>query len=272
MYQDTPSRSWAGGRFLIRPDFSYISARAWGTMVPAGCSITYRFSMKNIAQGLARVRESIHAAERMYGRQPGTVTLLAVSKSRTPQDILAAAAAGQRDFGENYVQEALPKITQLARPDLRWHFIGPVQSNKARIVAGHFQWLHSLDRIKLATRLNESRPDGLPPLNVCIQVNISGEDSKSGITPAGLPELAAAVSGLPRLKLRGLMALPEPVDEFEAQRRQFRTLRECLERLNRGGLALDTLSMGTTQDLEAAIAEGATVVRVGTGVFGPRTY
>ena len=228
--------------------------------------------MKNIAQRLAGVRESIHAAERRFGRPPGIVTLLAVSKSRTSEEVLATADAGQRDFGENYVQEALAKITQLARSDLRWHFIGPVQSNKARMVAGHFQWLHSLDRIKIATRLNESRPADLPPLNVCIQVNISGEVSKSGIAPGALPELAAAVSGLPQLKLRGLMALPEPVEEFEAQRRQFRALRECLEQLNRGALALDTLSMGTTQDFEAAIAEGATLVRIGTGLFGPSAY
>ena len=228
--------------------------------------------MKNIAQRLAAIRESIRAAERRFGRPPGSVTLIAVSKSRSSEEVLAAADAGQRDFGENYVQEALLKITQAAKPDLRWHFIGPVQSNKAKAIARHFHWLHSLDRIKIATRLNDSRPDDLPPLNVCIQVNSSGEDSKSGVLPSALPELAAALSGLPRLNLRGLMAMPEPVEDFAAQRRQFRALRGCLEQLNGGGLALDTLSIGTTQDFEAAIAEGATLVRIGTGLFGPRTY
>ena len=228
--------------------------------------------MKNIAQRLAAVRESIRSAERRYGRREGSVSLLAVSKSFPVADILSAAAEGQQDFGENYVQEALAKIAELGGHGLSWHFIGPVQSNKTRDVAARFQWLHSLDRLRIAKRLNESRPAVLPALNVCLQVNISGERSKSGVAPGAVPELAVAVAALPRLKLRGLMAMPEPVAEFEAQRVQFRALRACLEQLNRDGHRLDTLSMGTTRDLEAAIAEGATIVRVGTGIFGERTY
>lgn len=228
--------------------------------------------MKNIAQRLAAVRESIRAAERRYGRREGSVALLAVSKSFPVADIVSAAAGGQQDFGENYVQEALAKIAELGGHGLCWHFIGPVQSNKTRDVAARFQWLHSLDRLRIANRLSESRPAELPALNVCLQVNISGERSKSGVAPGALPELAAAVAALPRLKLRGLMAMPEPVAGFEAQRVQFHALRECLEQLNRDGHRLDTLSMGTTRDLEAAIAEGATIVRVGTGIFGERTY
>lgn len=228
--------------------------------------------MKNIAQRLAGVRESLHVAEQKYGRPADSVTLLVVSKTRAPEEIRAAASCGQQDFGENYLQEAVEKIAELEDLGLRWHFIGPVQSNKTRPLAEQFDWLHSLDRLKIARRLNESRPEDLPPLNVCIQVNISGEESKSGIAPPALPKLAEAVSVLPRLKLRGLMALPPPSTEFEAQRRPFRALRACLERLNRNGYALDTLSMGTTADLEAAVAEGSTIVRIGAGVFGPRTY
>ncbi|MGH8247497.1 MAG: YggS family pyridoxal phosphate-dependent enzyme, partial [Gammaproteobacteria bacterium] len=226
--------------------------------------------MKNVAQSLAAVRESIHAAEQKYGRQAGSVKLLAVSKSQPVPVVLAAVAAGQRDFGENYVQEAVSKISAVGDPLLQWHFIGPIQSNKTRLIGEHFHWVHSLDRLKIAVRLNDARPPDLPPINVCIQVNISAEDSKSGIEPAQLPRLAAAIAALPRLRLRGLMALPEPVDNFEGQRRSFRALRDLLDELRGGGLSLDTLSMGTTADMEAAIAEGATIVRIGTGIFGPR--
>ncbi|MBI2993554.1 MAG: YggS family pyridoxal phosphate-dependent enzyme [Gammaproteobacteria bacterium] len=228
--------------------------------------------MKNIAQHLAAFRESVHAAERRHGRREGSVSLLAVSKSHPATAIFAAAEVGQRDFGENYVQEALPKIAELEGRGLYWHFIGPLQSNKTRAVAAGFHWLHSLDRLRIASRVSASRPADLPALNVCLQVNISGERSKSGVEPGALPELAAAVAALPGLKLRGLMAMPDPVAEFETQRAQFRAVRECLEQLNREGHKLDTLSMGTTQDFEAAIAEGATIVRIGTGIFGQRVY
>jgi len=183
-----------------------------------------------------------------------------------------AHAAGQRDFGENYVQEALAKIEALAdlRSDIVWHLIGPLQSNKTREVAAHFDWVHSVDRLKLAQRLSDQRPPELAPLQVCLQVNISGEESKSGVAPAGAPGLARAVAALPRLKLRGLMAIPEPAQDFEAQRVPHRALRELMESLNAEGLGLDTLSMGMSADLEAAVAEGATLVRIGTAIFGER--
>ena len=180
--------------------------------------------------------------------------------------------AGQRAFGENYVQEALAKIEALAdlRRQIDWHLIGPLQSNKTRVVAEAFDWVHSVDRLRIAARLSEQRPHDLPALQVCLQVNVSGEASKSGVAPAEVAGLARAVSALPRLRLRGLMAIPEPAGDFEAQRRPHRLLRELLEALNRDGLALDTLSMGMSADLEAAIAEGSTLVRVGTAIFGGR--
>jgi pyridoxal phosphate enzyme (YggS family) len=200
------------------------------------------------------------------------VALLAVTKTRPPEDVREAFAAGQRDFGENYVQEALAKIAALAdlRPELRWHLIGPLQSNKSREVAEQFDWVHSVDRIKLARRLSEQRPADLPPLQVCLQVNISGEDSKSGVAPGELRALAHEVAALPRLKLRGLMAIPEVAGDLEAQRAPHRALRELFEALNAEGLGLDTLSMGMSGDLEAAVAEGATWVRIGTALFGGR--
>ena len=198
--------------------------------------------------------------------------LLAVSKTCPGVSVRAAHAAGQRDFGENYVQEALAKIAELAdiRTDLRWHLIGPLQSNKAREVAAHFDWVHSVDRMKLAQRLSDLRPPELPPLQVCLQVNISGEDSKSGVAPEALRALAHGVASLPRLKLRGLMAIPEPAGDLAAQREPHRALRKLLEAMNAEGLDLDTLSIGMSADLEAAIAEGATWVRVGTAIFGGR--
>jgi PLP dependent protein len=183
-----------------------------------------------------------------------------------------AFAAGQRDFGENYVQESLAKIAELAdlRAQIRWHLIGPLQSNKAREVAAHFDWVHAVDRMKLAQRLSDLRPPGLAPLQVCLQVNVSGEGSKSGVAPEEAPALARAVAALPRLKLRGLMAIPEPAGDLAAQRVPHRALRKLLEAMNVEGLGLDTLSIGMTADLEAAIAEGATWVRVGTAIFGAR--
>jgi hypothetical protein len=201
-----------------------------------------------------------------------SVTLLAVSKTQPPQAVRDAAAAGQSRFGENYVQEALDKMAALAdlRPRLEWHLIGPLQANKTRAVAEQFDWVHSVDRLRIAERLSAQRPAGEPPLQVCLQVNVSGEDSKSGLAPAEVPALARAVAALPRLRLRGLMAIPEPATDVEAQRRPHRALRELLEALRHDGLELDTLSMGMTADLEAAVAEGATLVRIGTAVFGAR--
>ena len=200
------------------------------------------------------------------------MNLLAVSKTCPGVSVRAAFDAGQRDFGENYVQEALAKIAELAdlRADLRWHLIGPLQSNKAREVATHFDWVHAVDRMKLAQRLSDLRPTHLPPLQVCLQVNVSGEASKSGIAPEAALALAHEVARLPRLKLRGLMAIPEPAGDLEAQRVPHRTLRKLLEAMNAAGLGLDTLSMGMSADLEAAIAEGATWVRIGTAIFGSR--
>jgi len=200
------------------------------------------------------------------------VNLLAVTKTCPGVSVREAVAAGQRDFGENYVQEAVGKIAELAdlRAGIRWHLIGPLQSNKAREVATHFDWVHAVDRMKLAQRLSDLRPPELPPLQVCLQVNISGEDSKSGVAPEAALALAREVATLPRLKLRGLMAIPEPEGDLAAQRAPHRALRKLFEAMNAEGLGLDTLSIGMSADLEAAIAEGATWVRVGTAIFGSR--
>ena len=199
---------------------------------------------------------------------------MAVSKTFGPEAVLEAYRAGQRAFGENYLQEALDKIAALRQqaPGLEWHFIGPMQSNKTRPIAEHFDWVHSVDRLKVAQRLSEQRPSGLAPLNVCLQVNISGEASKSGVAPAEAPALARAVAALPRLALRGLMAIPEPAAGEAAQRQPLRALRLLAERLRADGLALDTLSMGMSADLAAAIAEGSTMVRIGTAIFGNREH
>jgi hypothetical protein len=217
-----------------------------------------------------QVLERIRGAELRHGSTPGSVDLLAVSKTKPAAAILELAQQGQRAFGENYVQEALPKITQLASHGLEWHFIGPLQANKTRAVAEHFAWCHSLDRERIALRLNAQRPEPAPPLNVLIEVNADAELSKSGVAPADVPALAAIVTQLPRLRLRGLMALPAPVADVEAQRQVFRRVRSLFETLNAAGLDLDTLSIGTSADFEAAIAEGATMVRIGTALFGPR--
>ena len=218
-------------------------------------------------QTLAR---RIDAAIARFSRQPGSVTLLAVSKTRSSEELRALAAQGITRFGENYLQEALDKISDLQDLKLEWHFIGPIQSNKTRSIAEHFDWVHSVDRLKIAERLSEQRPPEQPPLNICLQVNISGENSKSGISLEALPELAEEVARLPRLTLRGLMAIPAPAEGFDAQRRPFMALRLAMEELNARGMALDTLSMGMSDDLEAAVAEGATLVRIGTALFGPR--
>ena len=225
--------------------------------------------MSTIAENSATVLERIAAASRTAGRDPATVGLLAVSKTKPAAALREAAGAGLRDFGENYLQEALDKQLELADLPLVWHFIGPIQSNKTRAIASHFDWVHSVDRLKIAQRLAEQRPPERGPLNICLQVNVSGEASKSGCHPDELPALATAVSQLPNLRLRGLMAIPEPTDDPASQQAAFARLRTLSEALN---LGLDTLSMGMSQDLEAAIAEGATWVRIGTALFGARDY
>ncbi len=226
--------------------------------------------MHDIETALDTVRTRIREAERRYRREPGSVALLAVSKTRPPEAVRAAVAAGQRAFGENHLQDAMAKVEALGGQSVSWHFIGAVQSNKTRPIAGHFDWVHSIDREKIAVRLSARRPAERGPLDVCIEVDVSGEDTKSGISPEGVEPLARIVRELPGLRLRGLMAIPRPEPDFESQRIPFRLLREILDDLNAKGLGLDTLSMGMTGDLEAAIAEGATIVRIGTAVFGPR--
>ncbi|MDB5907508.1 MAG: Pyridoxal phosphate homeostasis protein [Massilia sp.] len=232
--------------------------------------------MSTIAHKLQAVDATIHAASKAAGRDPASVQLLAVSKTFPAEAVLEAIGAGQRAFGENYLQEALDKIAAVAAalPDeqVEWHFIGPIQSNKTRPIAASFAWVHAVERLKIAQRLSEQRPADLPPLNVCIQVNISGESSKSGATPDELPELARQVAALPNLKLRGLMAIPEPETDAAKQRIAFAHLRALAEKLRACGLGLDTLSMGMSADLGAAIAEGATIVRVGSAIFGSRNY
>lgn len=226
--------------------------------------------MNRITTRLLAVRQRIAAAETRFDRAPGSVQLLAVSKGQPPAALREACAAGQRCFGESYTQEALGKIIALTDCAPEWHFIGPLQRNKTRAVAANFAWVQSLDRLALAERLNAQRTVDLPALQVCIEVNISGEASKSGVAPADVSMLAAAISELPRLRLRGLMALPAPVSEFAAQLTAFQGLRTLYDELMARGHALDTLSMGMSGDLEAAIAAGATLVRVGTAIFGER--
>lgn len=228
--------------------------------------------MTTISSNLQAVLARVDRAAREHGRASGAVRLLAVSKTWPAADVREAALAGQRAFGENYVQEGVAKVAELADLGLEWHFIGPLQSNKTRVVAEHFDWVHSIDRLKIAERLAEQRPATLPPLSVCLQVNVSGEATKSGVAPDAVEDLARRVAALPGLRLRGLMAIPAPAADFAAQRLPFRRLREIYEQLRAGGLPLDTLSMGMSHDLEAAIAEGATLVRVGTAIFGERNY
>ncbi len=228
--------------------------------------------MNAIASKLQAVNSDIAHAASMAQRGVGEVTLLAVSKAFPATAVREAFRAGQRAFGESYIQEALDKIATLHGLPLEWHFIGPIQGNKTRAIAENFAWVHGVDRLKIAERLSAQRPQNLPPLNVCIQVNVSGEASKSGVAPGEVAELAQAVARLPHLRLRGLMAIPAPAEELEAQRKPFAQLRELMRQLNTRGLALDTLSMGMSHDLAAAVLEGATIVRVGSAIFGQRDY
>lgn len=225
--------------------------------------------MSTIAENISTLAERIRSAAQAVQRDPASVGLLAVSKTKPASDLREAYDAGLRDFGENYLQEALGKQVELSDLPLIWHFIGPIQSNKTRAIAENFAWVHSVDRLKIAQRLSEQRPPELPPLNICIQVNVSGEASKSGCSPDGLPALAQAISALPHLKLRGLMAIPEPTDDHDQQNASFAAVSTLQAQL---GLPLDTLSMGMSHDLEAAIAQGATWVRIGTALFGARNY
>ena len=226
--------------------------------------------MSRIAENLAKISQRIHAAAVAADRKPETVRILAVSKTHSADKIREAYAAGLTCFGESYIQEAIPKITELSELPLEWHFIGPVQSNKTRSIAELFHWVQSVDRLKIATRLNEQRPQHLPALNVCVQVNISMESSKSGIVQQALVEFAQQLQELPRLKLKGLMAIPQKTTDEDQQRRMFAELRRLFDDLNQQGYQLDTLSMGMSNDLEAAVMEGSTMVRIGTGLFGMR--
>lgn len=226
--------------------------------------------MTTISQRLKQIRSQINDAERDYNRRPGSVLLLAVSKTKPAGDIAAAYQSGQRHFGENYLQEALRKQQELGAYDITWHFIGPIQSNKTRPLATHFDWVHSVDSLKIAQRLSDQRPAHLPPLNICLQVNISNEQSKSGIALAELPQLYEQIAKLPNLKLRGVMAIPAPQQDFEQQRQPYKALYQAVAELKRP--ELDTFSFGMTGDLKAAIAEGSTIVRIGTALFGERDY
>jgi pyridoxal phosphate enzyme (YggS family) len=228
--------------------------------------------MTIIAEHLQAVHMQIIAAEKEAGRQTNTVTLLAVSKAQPAALLREAFAAGQRLFGENYLQEALNKQAELTDIAIEWHFIGPIQSNKTALIAQNFAWVHGVDRLKIAERLSAARPGHLPPLQICIQVNVSHEASKSGVLPEESSQLANAITRLPNLKLRGLMAIPAPTTDVAQQRKQFKMVRELQEMLATQGLALDTLSMGMSDDFIVAIAEGATMVRLGTAIFGARDY
>ena len=232
-----------------------------------------------ISENLQLVQHRIANSAQAAGRDPASITLLAVSKTFDVQAVLAAAQAGQRAFGENYVQEAIDKIAATRdmrehNPELQleWHFIGPIQSNKTRQIAEHFDWVHSVDRLKIAQRLSEQRPADMPPLQICLQVNVSGEATKSGLEPDALLELARAVVLLPNIRLRGLMAIPEPTEDVQQQRAAFVKLRFMQNDLQAVGIQTDTLSMGMSADMDAAIAEGATIVRIGTAIFGVRDY
>ena len=226
--------------------------------------------MKNIEKNLNMVRQQIKQAAEQQGRNPEEVTLLAVSKRKPVEDIANAYACGQRDFGENYLQEAQQKMSALSEMDICWHFIGAIQSNKTKPLATGFSWVHCIDRFKIAKRLSEQRPDDLPALNLCIQVNIDAEPGKAGIKLEEVPDLAQNISSLERIRLRGLMAIPAPHDNFDSQRKSFSLLADMLKQINQQGLECDTLSMGMSHDMPAAIAEGATLVRIGTAIFGER--
>ncbi|HEY9445481.1 MAG TPA: YggS family pyridoxal phosphate-dependent enzyme [Burkholderiales bacterium] len=226
--------------------------------------------MTTIAANLQAVHDRIARALHAAGRNETKVTLLAVSKGVSAARVLEAFRCGQRAYGENYVQEALAKMDALRDTPLEWHYIGPIQSNKTRAIAERFHWVHSIDRVKVAQRLAAARPANMPPLNVCMQLNVSGETTKGGISPGEERALAQAIAALPQLRLRGLMAIPEPTSDIASQRRRYAAVRVARDRLVEAGYALDTLSMGMSNDLEAAIAEGATIVRIGTAIFGAR--
>ena len=229
--------------------------------------------MLDVVNNLKKVEKRIRQAEQDYSREPGSVILLAVSKTKPVEDVENAIDAGQRRFGESYVQEAVDKIHQIARDDIEWHFIGPIQSNKTRLIAESFSWVHSVDRLKIAQRLNDQRPASLAALNICLQVNVSGEETKSGVSLNELPGLIEAIIKLPNIKLRGLMAIPAKSGFLDEQRGAFSQLRESLTQLNQQfSIEMDVLSMGMSNDLEAAIAEGATIVRIGSDIFGARNY
>ncbi|MCW8901209.1 MAG: YggS family pyridoxal phosphate-dependent enzyme [Gammaproteobacteria bacterium] len=227
-------------------------------------------SKNTIAENIKSIRSQVAAAEKKYGRQPGSVQLLAVSKTRPIEDVEAAFAEHQCHFGENYLQDALPKIAAISDSAITWHFIGPIQSNKTRQIAENFDWVHGIERLNIAQRLNEQRDPTIKPLNVCIQVNSSNETSKSGVSFAEAIELAKSIHLLPNLHLRGLMTIPAATNDFEQQRQPFRLLRELKDKIHSQGIKLDTLSMGMSNDMEAAIAEGSTLVRIGTAIFGQR--
>lgn len=227
--------------------------------------------MIRVTENLAYIRDLLAKAAVDAGREPASVRLLAVSKKKPASLVLEAAAAGQRDFGENQVAEGLEKIQAVARDDLVWHFIGHLQTNKTRAVAEHYDWVHSVDRLKTAERLSRQRPDSLAPLNICLQVNIDNEAKKSGVQPDAVLQLAEAIGDLPGLRLRGLMCLPAIRNDFEMQREPFARLRQLAESLAENGIAADTLSMGMSGDYRAAVFEGSTIVRIGTAVFGART-
>ena len=226
--------------------------------------------MTTIKNRIQAIQQQIHDCENQTGRKPDSVTLLAVSKAQPSALIREAFAAGQRKFWENYVQEALKKQTELHDLPIEWHFIGPIQSNKTQLIAQNFAWAHSIEPLKIAERLNDARPENLPPLQVCIQVNVSQEASKAGVSPEALADLAQAISLLPNIRLRGLMAIPEPTSDITKQHAQFKMLHDLLKTLTDQELALDTLSMGMSDDFPVAIAEGATTIRIGTAVFGQR--
>ena len=226
--------------------------------------------MNQIPERLAHVQERIHRAAMAAGRSPGEIMLLAVSKTKPASDVAAAFGAGQRAFGENYLQDALPKIRTLADKDIEWHFIGRLQSNKCADISRHFTWVHGIDSLKHAEQLSSHRPAELPPLQVCIQVNLSGEVTKGGVDPTEVEALALKVARLPRLRLRGLMTMPDPNARTTSRDAAFAGLRGLLESLRASGLDVDTLSMGMSDDMEAAIREGATIVRIGTDIFGSR--
>ena len=232
----------------------------------------YQALMTDIANNLAQIQQRIALAAENTQRNPSSIALLAVSKTKPIEMIEATYAAGQRSFGENYLQDALPKIEALAGLDIEWHYIGRIQSNKTRPIAENFSWVHAIDSIKHAQRLNDQRPDGLPALNCCIQLNLSGEDSKGGIHPDALIETATAFNDLSHCRLRGLMTMPDPDSSAAQQQAVFHQLAGCLNELKQQGLDVDTLSMGMSGDLELAIAEGSTMVRIGTDIFGARSY